>query len=179
MCCRCLEGLLTQTYPAVCVCLCLKRYQETSMCRHTVLQRSPKALTWPTPSTSWPLERSYRSLKIHFEKKRKCAQIVSAVWTLNAHVLTSLFVTQVQKVQGAFNALGGADRLASNRTYARGTFTHRSRYVTFMWGCLLTQSDGNEVRLLADCYCMQTKWKHDSLQLTLHLRWKLSSWLRH
>lgn len=28
------------------------------------------------------------------------------------------FVMQVQKVKGAFNALGGADRLSSNRMYA-------------------------------------------------------------
>lgn len=41
------------------LCVCF-RYQETSMCRHTVPQHSPKALTWPTPSTSWPLEKGSR-----------------------------------------------------------------------------------------------------------------------
>lgn len=32
------------------------------------------------------------------------------------------FVAQVQNVKGAFNALGGADRLASNRKYASRAF---------------------------------------------------------
>lgn len=42
-------------------------------------------------------------------------------WRRITAILTQIFslfiVTQVQKVQGAFNALGGADKMSSNRMY--------------------------------------------------------------
>ncbi|TMS17154.1 Endoplasmic reticulum-Golgi intermediate compartment protein 1 [Larimichthys crocea] len=68
----------------------------------------------------------------HVSTHSATAQPQSPDMTHTIHKLAFGEKLQVQKVQGAFNALGGADRLASNRTYARGTFTHRSRYVTFI-----------------------------------------------
>ncbi|KAG8004145.1 Endoplasmic reticulum-Golgi intermediate compartment protein 1, partial [Nibea albiflora] len=62
----------------------------------------------------------------HVSTHSATAQPQSPDMTHTIHKLAFGEKLQVQKVQGAFNALGGADRLASNRTYARSAFTHRS-----------------------------------------------------
>lgn len=100
--------LFPQTHVIQSVCLYVFRYQETSMCQRTAPQPSHKTLTCPIPSISWPLGKNYR-----WAAKKKKKLIVRA----NVNMNMIFYCQQVQKVQGAFNALGGADRLSSNRTY--------------------------------------------------------------
>lgn len=105
------------------------RYLETSTSPHTAPRLSPKTPTWPTSSTSWPSGTSSRSVNTGK------AHALSPKLGKRHSVTSKLFIPpQMHQVKGAFNALGGADRLASNRKCLTQTCAYHSWSVRFMEG---------------------------------------------
>lgn len=64
-------------------------------------------------------------------------------WRRITAILTQIFslfiVTQVQKVQGAFNALGGADKMSSNRMYLDSKCNNYDQLMTVLTYTILPE----------------------------------------